>query len=143
MDFNIQLQVTDEELKEFPEKQLIDTTERIAEQSNHQSQSTRLPIHTRQTLIQSSVHSMYVKQELVQLSVHVNQTLIHPRVLNGPIALPRQSLIQPMPSPPSLLTLQPKLNVMALARSLTPQAQRYVCIGIHLSHQISQPGSSA
>ena len=42
-----------------------------------------------------------------------------------------------------LLTLQPKPNLVALARSLTPQAQRYICIGIHLSHQISQPGSSA
>ena len=132
MDFNIQLKVTDEELEEFPEEQLI------AEWSNPQLQpaftcslNKRFLIHARQTLVQFSIHSPYVKQTLIQPSVHANQTLIH-----------QQSLLQPMASPPSLLTLQPKPNLVALARSLTPQAQRYVCIGIHLSHQISQPGSS-
>ena len=138
MDFNIQLKVTDEELKEFPEEQLIGTAERIAERSNPQSQPTlthsldkRLSIHVRQTLVQSSVHSPYTKQTLVQPSVHARQTLIHWR-----------SLVQPTASPPSLLTLQPKPNLVALARSLSFQVQRYVCIGVHLSHQLSQPGSS-
>ena len=79
MDFNIQLQVTDKELDEFPEQQLTDTTKKIAERGNPQLQSafthspdTRLPIHVRQTLVQSSVHSMYMKQALIQLCVHAN-----------------------------------------------------------------------
>ena len=50
--------------------------------------------------------------------------------------------IQPRASLPSLLTLQPQPNLVALVRSLTPQAQRYISIGIHLSRQVSQPGPS-
>ena len=53
-----------------------------------------------------SIHHM--RNEHSFICVHTNQTLIHP-----------QSLIQPLASPPLLLTLQPKPNLVALARSLT------------------------
>ena len=66
MDFNIQLQVTDQELKEFPEEYLINATKSPADQCNPCSLATitRSPVkHEKQTLIQS-------EQTLVQLSVH-------------------------------------------------------------------------
>ena len=145
MDIHIQLQVTDKELKEFPEEYPTDTTNSPADQCNTQSHNThslatitcspakQLPILEKQTLIQLSVYLTYGKQTLVHLSVPSTLSVIPSK----------WSLIQPRAPPPSLLTLQPQPNLLALVRSLTPQAQRYICIGIHLSHQVSQPGPSS
>ena len=131
MDINIQLQVTDKELEEFPEEHLINTTNSPVDRCKPhlQAATTHLPGAEFPTL---------EKQTLVQLSVHLTygkQTLVYPSVLRTLSVLPKQSLFQHKASPPSLLTLQLQPNLVALARSLTPQAQRYICIGIHLSHQ--------
>ena len=114
MDINIQLQVTDKELEEFPVEYLIDTTNSPADQCNPHSLVTithspteQFLILGKQTLIQPSVHLTYGKQTLIYLSVP-----------NTPSAtLPKQSLIQPRASPPSSLTLQPQPNLLALVTS--------------------------
>ena len=125
----------------------MNTNHSLAEQSNPHllPAITRSPVVKllKQTLIQLSVHPTYGKQTLIQPSVHRTygkQTLVYPSVPRTPPVLPNRSLIQCRASPPSLLTLQPQPNLRALARSLTPQAQRYISIGIQLSHQVSQPG---
>ena len=140
MDINIQVEVTDKELEEFPEEYPIDTTNSPADQCNThllaiitRSPAEQFLILGKQTLFQLSVHPTYGKQTLIYPSV--------PSTLS--VILPKQSLIQPRAPPPSLLTLQPQPNLLALVRSLTSQAQRYICIGIHLSHQVSQPGLSS
>ena len=81
MDINIQLQVTDQELEEFPEEHLVSTTNGLAEWSNPHS----LPAITHSPVAKLLT---YGNQTLIQLSVHGKQTLIHPSVLSTPVANP-------------------------------------------------------
>ena len=76
MDINIQLQVTDQELEEFPEEHLVSTTNGLAEWSNPHS----LPAITRSSVVRN--------QTLIQPSIHGKQTLVYPSVLSTPVANP-------------------------------------------------------
>ena len=132
MDIDIQLQVTDRVLKEFPEYP-THTTSSPTDQTDTRLPAEQFPVLKEQTLIQPSVHLTYGKQ-----------TLVHPRVPSTQsMIILKQSLVQPRAPPPLLLTLQSQPNLLALVGSLTPQAQRYICIGVHLSCQVSQPGLSS
>ena len=128
----MQLQVTDKKLKEFPEKYPTkDTTNSPNDQHDTRSPTEQFLVLGKETLIQLSDPLTYKKQ-----------TLIHLSVLSTPsVTPPKQILIQPRAPP--LLTLQPQPNLLALVRSLTPQAQRYIHIGAHLGYQVSQPGPSS
>ena len=112
MDLDIQLQVTDKELEEFPEE---DTTN---------GQDTRSCI--RQLLVLG-------KETLIQLReplVLGKETLIQSGVPGTPsVTQPKGSLIQPSVPVPLLLTLQPQPDLQALVQTLTPQALRYLHIG--------------
>ena len=132
MDIDIQLQVTDKELEEFPEEYPTNnTTNGPTDQCDTHSPARQFPVLRKETHIQLSVPPTYRKQTLIHLSVPSTPSVM----------LPKQSLIQPRV--PLLLTLQPQPNLSALVRSLTPQAQRYINISVHLSHQVSQPGPSS
>ena len=132
MDIDIQLQVTDQELEEFPEEYPTnDTTNGPNDQCDTRSPTRQFLVLGKETLIQPSVPLTYGKQ-----------TLIHLSVLSTPsVTLPRQLLIQPRVPP--LLMLQPQPDLPALVRFVTPQAQRYLHIGVHFGHQVSQPGPSS
>ena len=87
MDFNIQLQVTDQELKEFPEEYLINTTNSPADWCDPHllaaitdSPAEKFVRHVKQTFIQA-------EQTLIQPSVHSKQTLIYPSVPSNPVAV--------------------------------------------------------
>ena len=87
MDFNIQLQVTDQELEEFPEEYLINTTNSPADWCDPHSLAaiTHSPVekflrHVKQTLIQ-------MEQTLIQPSVHSKQTLIYLSVPSNPVVV--------------------------------------------------------
>ena len=127
---DIQLHITDQELEEFPEEYPPnDTTNGPTDQHDTQCSPTRqFLVLGKETLVQPSVPPTYRKQTRIHLSV--------PSTLS--VTLPKQSLIQPRGPP--LLTLQPQPDLPALVRSLTPHAQRYIHIGVHLGCQGSQPG---
>ena len=132
MNIDIQLQVTDRELEEFPEEYPTnDTTNDPTDQVDTCSPTRQFPVLRKETLIQLSVPLTYGKQTLVQPSAPSTPS----------VTLPKQSLIQPRVPP--LLTLQPQPDLPALVRSLTPQTQRYIHIGVYLGHQVSQPGPSS
>ena len=132
MDIDIQLQVTDQELKEFPEEYPTnDTTNSPTDQHDTCSPVKQFLVLEKETLVQLSVPPTYGKQTLIHLSVPSTPS----------VTLLKQSLIQHRIPP--LLTLHPQPDLPALVRSLTPQAQRYLHIGIHLGHQVSQPGPSS
>ena len=132
MDIYIQVQVTDKELKEFLEEYPTNnTTNGPTNQCDTHSLARQFLVLWKETLIQPSVPLTYRKQTLIHLSVPSTPS----------VTLPKHSLIQPRVPP--LLTLQPQPDLSALVRSLTPQVQRYIHIGVHLGHQVSQPGPSS
>ena len=97
MDIDVQLQVTDKELEEFPEE------------STTNSWDTRSPTRQlltvgKETLVQLSDSITVGKKTLIQLGVPA--TLLVP--------LPKGSLIQPSVPVPPLLTLQPQPELQAL-----------------------------
>ena len=109
MDIDIQLQVTDKELMEFPEEYPTDTTKSPTDQCDTHSPAVQFLVLEKETHIQPSVHQTYGKQTLIYPSV--------PSTL--PEVLPKQSLVQP--KAPLLLTLQPQPDLLAPVRSLTPR----------------------
>ena len=107
---DIKLQVTEKELKEFPEESTTNINQKV---------DTHPP--KRQLLATQSVRK---------------ETLIQP---SASIPLYKESLIQPSdPTPLLSLNIQPDLR--ALAQTLLPEALRYLHISIHISQQISQHG---
>ena len=113
MDIDIQLQVTDKELEEFPEEYPTnDTTNSPTDQCDTHSPARQFLVLGKETLIQLSIPLTYGKQTLIQLSAPSTPS----------VTLPKQSLVQPRV--PLLLTLQPQPDLPALVRSLTPQGTK-------------------
>ena len=141
MDLDVQLQVTDKELEEFPEE---NTTHSTTNRWDTHSPTRQLLVLRKETLVQPSEPLVLGKETLIQPSkpsVLGKETLIQLGVLDTPLVTqPKGSLIQPSVPVPLLLTLQPQPDLQALVQTLTPQALRYLHIGIHISQQISQHG---
>ena len=119
MDLDIQLQVTDKELEEFPEE---NTTNSTTNRQDTHSPTRQLLVLGKETLVQLSEPPVLEKETLIQSGVPGTPS----------VTRPKGSLIQPSVPVPPLLTLQPQPDLQALAQTLTPQPLRYLYIGIHI-----------